>query len=368
MNELFRLNWPTRNLNKSKLSDILKTKRAFHLLVVILLLSIIFILYYTWQDWFPWFWGYFVFEFGYKIIGLPLSIPFLYSVVISRWRVPLIVWGISILVLLPVLIKYHPYSYGAVLLNVALLMVPAAILATVAIEFESRAKRRDAAAEKERDRQIYMTQILNAQENERRRIAQELHDDTTQTLMVIASNARSLLSSKTSQITPVVRENLEWTRDTALRLAEDMRRLSLDLRPSVLDTMGLLPALNWLVNSHTTDHNTDVQLAISGEIRKLEPEDDVIIFRIVQEALNNVRQHSRATKVCVRAEYAPGLLKLSIQDNGVGFILPESMASYSYKGKLGLIGMQQRTRSLGGTLNIDAHSGKGTLVSTELPI
>jgi len=279
-----------------------------------------------------------------------------------------VVYVIALLALLPVLIYYHPFSPTAIFLNIAFLIVPAAIITSIGIQLEWRAKQRNVTAERERERLLYMTQILRAQETERHRIAQELHDDTTQTLMVVASSARSLLSNKTLEISSAVREHLEWTRDTALRLAEDMRRLSLDLRPSILDTMGLLPALNWLVNSVTSGHNIDVQLVVSGEIRKLKPEDDITIFRVVQESLNNVRQHSGATNVCVRVKYTAGLLKLSIRDNGVGFTLPKSMTSYSYKGKLGLIGMQQRAQSLGGTLNIHSHKGKGTSISTELPI
>lgn len=328
----------------------------------------IFVIYYKWQHWFPWFWAYFVFEFRNNIIGLPLSIPLLCSAIISRWKLPVMIWAISILALLPVLMYYRASNHTAILLNIAVLIIPVAIIVIVGIEIEWRGKQRNAEAERERERQVYMTQILKAQEDERSRIAQELHDDATQTLMVIASTARSLLSSKKQEIGSPLREHLEWTRDTALRLAEDMRRLSLDLRPSLLDTMGLVPALNWLVHSIASGHNINAQLVVEGENRKLRPEDDVTIFRIVQEALSNVRQHSQATSVCVRVEFMPELVKLSVQDDGVGFNLSESMASYSDKGKLGLIGMHQRARTLGGSLKIHTHDGRGCLISADLPV
>jgi len=346
----------------------MKTKRAFHFSVIIILLSVIFVLYYGWQDWFPWFWSYFIIEYRYHMIGVPLVVPLFYSIIISRWRVPAIVWGVSILVLLPVLVYYHPFTRTPILLNVVMLLIPIAIVVTVGVELEWRAKQKNAALERQQERQMYMTQIFKAQEDERSRIAQELHDDAIQTLMVIASNASSLLSTKKFKIIPAVRENLEWTRDRALDLAEDMRRLSLDLRPSILDTMGLLPALNWLVTSFASDHNIDGQLEVDGKVQALKPEADVAIFRIVQEALNNVVRHSGAATVCVRVKYLPRLLELSIQDNGMGFTLPKSMASYSHEGKIGLLGMQQRARSLGGTLSVYTTIGKGTLILAQLPI
>ncbi|GAG25435.1 unnamed protein product, partial [marine sediment metagenome] len=142
----------------------------------------------------------------------------------------------------------------------------------------------------------------------------------------------------------------------------------LDLRPSILDTLGLLPALNWLVSSLDSDHNIDGRLEVGGQIRALKPEVDVAIFRIVQEALSNVSRHSGATTVCVRVNYLPRLLKLSIQDNGIGFTLPKLIASYSHERKIGLLGMHQRARSLGGTLNVDTEIGKGTLILVQAPI
>lgn len=349
------------------MSDIMKTRRTCHFLVVIVLLGVIFVLYYMWQDWFPWLWAYFSFECRYNVIGISTTIPILYSVIISRWRVPVMVWGVSMLAVLPVLVYYHPYNRIPILINVAMLLIPIAIVVIVGVELEWRAKQKKVTIEREQERQTYMTQIFRAQEDERSRIAQELHDDTIQTLMVIASNARSLLSSRKFQLIPAVRENLEWTGDTSLRLAEDLRRLSLDLRPSILDTMGLLPALNWLVSSFGSGHNIDGQFEVDGEIRTLEPEVDVAIFRIVQEALSNVGRHSGATKVCVRVKYLLRLLKLSIKDNGTGFTLPKEIASYSHEGKIGLLGMHQRARSLGGTLTVDTKSGKGTLILVQVP-
>jgi len=354
-------------LGKHGMLDIMKTKRICHFLFVIVLLSAILVVYYKWQDWFPWFWSYFMFEYRYNIIGIPLLIPILYSISISRWKVPAMVWSVSILVLLPVLVYYHQVTRTPILLNVLMLVIPLAIIITLGVELEWRAKQKNIAVERERERQMYMTQIFRAQEDERGRIAQELHDDVIQTLMVIASNALSLLSTKKFKIIPAVRENLEWTRVTALRLAEDMRRLSLDLRPSILDTMGLMPALNWLVSSFDSDHNIDGQLELSGKIRTFKPEADVAIFRIVQEALSNVSKHSGATTVCVRVEYLPRLLKVSIQDNGMGFNLPESLASYSREGRIGLLGMQQRARSLGGSFNVHTEIGKGTLILVQVP-
>lgn len=119
---------------------------------------------------------------------------------------------------------------------------------------------------------------------------------------------------------------------------------------------------------YSPGEHVDGQLEVDGKVQALKPEADVAIFRIVQEALNNVVRHSRATTVCVRVEYLPRLLELSIQDNGMGFTLPASMVSYSREGKIGLLGMQQRARSFSGTLSVHTTIGKGTLISAQLPI
>jgi len=157
-------------------------------------------------------------------------------------------------------------------------------------------------------------------------------------------------------------------RETIVQIVEDLRRLCFDLRPAILDTMGLLPALNWLIDKVRQECNIKTSLVINSETRSLRPEDDVIIFRVIQEALNNIRKHSEATKAAVILNYKPMQLEIAIKDNGKGFIVPKEISTYSTDGKLGLVGVRQRTRALGGAFNIQSEIGKGTVVLVELPV
>jgi len=108
------------------------------------------------------------------------------------------------------------------------------------------------------------------------------------------------------------------------------------------------------------------KVVVSGQERKLRPEAEVTIFRIIQEALNNVRRHSRASEAVVTLDFAPESLKIMVQDNGNGFSLNETLGNLAGKGKLGLIGVQQRARLLNGTCTIRSQPGKGTSVSVEI--
>jgi len=168
------------------------------------------------------------------------------------------------------------------------------------------------------------------------------------------------------KITQSAKSQVEWIRDMVVELSEDIRRMSRDLRPSILDNVGLLPALAWLVNQLERDDGISATLVVNGTNRKLAPEADIMIFRIVQEALNNIRRHSKATEATVALEFAPRTIKLTISDNGKGFKMPERMSTLTAEGKLGLGGMRQRVNLLGGTFDIQSKLGNGTTIVIEL--
>ncbi|GAI30979.1 unnamed protein product, partial [marine sediment metagenome] len=165
-----------------------------------------------------------------------------------------------------------------------------------------------------------------------------------------------------------VRKHAEWIRNTILQVSEDIRRLSRDLRPSLLDNMGLVPALRWLLNRLGQEDGIVTEMAVSGVERKLPSEIEVSIFRIVQEALNNVRRHSKASIAVLTLEFNSKSLKIMVHDNGKGFFLRETVGKLAAEGKLGIIGMQQRAQFLSGTLDIHSEPGKGTTVSIELMV
>jgi signal transduction histidine kinase len=153
-----------------------------------------------------------------------------------------------------------------------------------------------------------------------------------------------------------------------LQVSQKVRRLSRDLRPSLLDHGGLLPSLSWLVNQLLKSESFNSSLEVTGGIRKLTPDVDVIIFRIVQEALNNIKRHARATEANVTINFEHQTIRLRISDNGLGFQIPPKLDDFTDSCKLGVISMRQRANFLNGSFNIDSELGKGTTISVKLVV
>ena len=357
-----------KNIHKRIKLELKTTVRSFHLWIIITLIVLSLCIYYRWQDWFDWYWFYIMFEFRYYVMGTLLFVPFLYSSLVFKWQTSIILCSLTLMALLPCLIYYHPTNPTALVLNIIFLSVPILITVIIALVLDWRDKQREIMVEREKDRQIYMGKILKAQEDERGRIAQALHDDTTQTLVALASNISTMLSRAKSNNSSIQVENISSMRETIVGIVEDLRRLCSDLRPAILDTVGLLPAINWLVNKLQKECNIKTTLVVNNETRSQMFEDDVTIFRIIQETLNNIRRHSGATKCSVVLDYLPMQLNISIIDNGIGFNASQSMLVNSVDGKLGLNGARQRAQVLGGTFDIQSEIGKGTIVSIKLPV
>ncbi len=215
--------------------------------------------------------------------------------------------------------------------------------------------------------QFYLRQITMAQEEERKRIARELHDDTVQYLVVLARQLDDLASSSKG-LSREEKLKLEDLRQQVNNIMEGVRRLSHDLRPATLDRLGLLPALEWLASSVEKLSGIKVQVKTSGSERRLPTEVEVILFRIAQEALSNVRRHSKATSAEVRVEFEDNKARILVKDNGKGFAMPETMGNMVKEGRLGLVGMQERIQLLNGSLKIQSEPGKGTTVIVETPL
>lgn len=214
---------------------------------------------------------------------------------------------------------------------------------------------------------FYVRQITQAQEAERERIARELHDDTAQALLVLRRHLGALMDSP-KQLPEGTVQRLEQTRQLTDEILEGVRRFGRDLRPPTLDDLGLLPTLEGLVTDLKAQEGIDVRLKVLGSQRRLSPEAELVLFRIVQEALNNVRRHAQASKVMTTVEFADGRVRLTISDNGRGFELPGRMSDLAAAGKFGLMGMHERARLLGGVLTIQSEVGKGTTLIADLPV
>lgn len=214
----------------------------------------------------------------------------------------------------------------------------------------------------------YLREITRAQEEERRRIARELHDETAQDLVVLA---RELDSFVVSAINHLSVEDISYVgrlRQQTEHILDGVHRFSQDLRPSVLDDLGLLPALEWLASDLTKHFDIAVEMKVLGSVRRLPPEIELVLFRIAQEALRNVWKHSGTKRAWVTLEFGDGKTILTVRDEGKGFGLPERMDDLTMAGKLGLAGMQERAQLIGGSLRLESGPDKGTAVTLEVPV
>jgi len=224
------------------------------------------------------------------------------------------------------------------------------------------------AQEEERENlRYYLQQITKAQEEERRRMARELHDDTAQQLVVLARRLDNILCNA-DRLSQQDITFLEGVRQQTDEILDGVHRFCQDLRPSVLDDLGLLPALQSLTSDLTEHFGIPIAMGNAGSVRRLSPETELILFRIAQEGLRNVCRHSEASRCWIMIEFSNDKVVLTVKDNGKGFKLPDRVEDLAAVGKLGLAGMQERARLIGGKLTIESELGEGTTVSVEIPI
>ena len=218
----------------------------------------------------------------------------------------------------------------------------------------------------EENMRIYAELLTEAQEEERKRIARELHDETAQELSRLALDIDFLIATPKGLPEDMI-TRLEELRGRIDTILQGVRRFSHDLRPSLLEDFGLLVALQWITDNLTNRYMLSSSVEVVGTPRRLSPHTELVLFRIAQEALNNVRKHSRATKAQVRLEFSPEKVSLSITDNGQGFAMPQAIGDFVRLGRLGILGMQERARLINGTFSVQSEVGKGTTVTVEVP-
>lgn len=213
------------------------------------------------------------------------------------------------------------------------------------------------------------SQILNAQEEERKRIARELHDETSQ---VLTSLLISLAILEESIQTEEARKRIADTRTLAHQTLRAIRSLSIDLRPSALDDLGLLPALRWYVKEYQQKCPIEVDLHPIGFKDRLPSEMETALYRIVQECLTNTARHSTAHKISITLQEGPDEVEGTIIDDGEGFdyetLLKIPSQERGLGRGLGLTGMQERAALLNGRLEIHTAPGHGTRVEVYIPL
>lgn len=222
--------------------------------------------------------------------------------------------------------------------------------------------------QKEQLRAELLARSLQIQEGERKRIARELHDATGQSLSAILFGLKAVetaLETDPGYARTLVARLKSSVSDTV----HELQSIIYDLRPSVLDDLGLIPALRWYAETRLESSGTRVEWEISGEERRLPPEIETALFRIGQEAITNIQKYANAQRVCLRLEMDERHISLQVEDDGMGFDVEEALAHTLHDGRgLGLLGMRERAELLGGRLWIESRLGHGTNIRVEFPL
>jgi signal transduction histidine kinase len=202
--------------------------------------------------------------------------------------------------------------------------------------------------------------LVQAQEEERRALSRELHDEVGQSLSAVLVELRNLAVGLAGKSEEQSRRHVDTIKGLVEGTVRLVRNMALLLRPSMLDDLGLIPALKWQARETSKSTSMDVTVAAELDSDELPDEYKTCIYRVVQEALHNCSRHSKATSVRIRVEQAQNRLRLSISDDGQGFDVVHT------KG-LGLLGIEERVSRLGGRFEVHSRPGNGTTLAIELP-
>lgn len=209
--------------------------------------------------------------------------------------------------------------------------------------------------------------VIRAQEEERRRVAREIHDGPAQLLANVV--LRIDVCQKLYQSDPErLREELGQLKDLVRLSLQDVRKVIFDLRPMALDDLGLVPALRAYLKDFQAKTSVETEFDVFGQERRFAGAFEVALFRLVQESLNNVAKHARAARVWVKIDLRGGReIRLVIRDDGVGF-QPGAQPERDAQGRVGLLGMRERTELLGGQMELESAPGQGTRLSFVFPL
>jgi PAS domain S-box-containing protein len=229
---------------------------------------------------------------------------------------------------------------------------------------------RDVTAERraQENLRFYVRRVLEAHEEERKRISRDLHDATVQPLVLLIHGLDTIASQSAPELSSSSRQKLAELRDLADQTVKSLRVHIQDLRPAILDDIGLVASLEWISGWVKSETNVDVKVFVDNEIPKLPPELELTLFRITQEALSNIRKHAEAQEAQICIGMVGAEVRLTISDDGVGFTVPSCTVELAGVGKLGLTTMRERAELLGGAMVIYSEPGIGTTIDVRIPL
>lgn len=208
-------------------------------------------------------------------------------------------------------------------------------------------------------------QLMEVQENERRRIAHDLHDEIGQALTVVKMNLQTMQRLADTSAIAIPLMDSSAVIDQTL---QHVRDLSLDLRPSLLDDLGLAPAVRWYLSRQAERTGWTIDVTVDESLPPPPQPVAIACFRVLQEAVTNIMRHSNASSVSVSLRQHEGDLLLVVRDNGVGFDVRNALDKAASGQSMGLIGMQERIRGMNGSISIESEPGQGTEVRVRIPV
>lgn len=241
------------------------------------------------------------------------------------------------------------------------------IATQIAIAVEN-AKLHQAVQHKDKIRGELLSEVFRVQEEERRRIARELHDETSQILSGLSANLEAAMgtlpagASKSKAI-------LKKTRALSINILDELHKLIYELRPTLLDDLGLVAAIGWLVDNNLQGAGIVSDFKTTGRAKRLEPKLEAILFRVIQEAVYNIARHANARSANVSLHFQKDAIAICVKDNGTGFDVAGAINSKDRPRGLGLLGMVERVDLVNGSLNIKSQpGGGGTEINIKIPL
>jgi signal transduction histidine kinase len=295
------------------------------------------------------------------ILSFTFLLPLLYSSTFFALKGALISWIVFVSAILPRLLNEPPTAENivgaALFITVALLLNLLVAYITSSISHDKQYLLKPRIS-----RLTSLARLLKVHQFEQQYIARKLHDNIIQSLLVVVNRVHHMETSDYGKSTPEIKKQTEKIQTLLLHTIDDIRRISYGFRPSVIDNVGLLPILKWQAERITQENHIKVDVIVNGLEHKLTPESEATLYRIIQEALNNVCKHSKSSNAAVTVDFAANDFTVTMEDNGVGFSVPASMKNFSKDGKLGLERMQHQASLLNGIITIDSSPGKGTRI------
>jgi PAS domain S-box-containing protein len=249
------------------------------------------------------------------------------------------------------------------------MMSPDGVVSKLEIFHDITARKRaeEALGELERQRRHLSFQLLMAQETERRRISRELHDELGGALAVLKLRL-SFIERKLQEEQRELKEECQNNLQYIDRVMEDVHRLSRDLSPSILEDLGLSATLRWLINNFGKNYDIKMISDVADIDHLFRQSTQIVVYRIVQEALTNIGKHAQAKNVSLAVKRDDGMISISVEDDGKGFDVRKAIMKDAHEKGLGLASMDERARMLGGSLEVWSEEGKGSRITVSIPM